>query len=91
MNDGAFRDAAFLGIDVGTASVRAALFDGKGRRLGFASSAIQIFRPEEDFVEQSSDDIWRACGKAVAGALRDHPRSRIGFKPIRRNFPRSTH
>ena len=27
---------------------------------------IQIFRPQEDFVEQSSDDIWRACGKAVA-------------------------
>ena len=59
----------YLGIDVGTASVRAALFDGDGTRVGMGIAAIQIFRPEEDFVEQSSDDIWSACGIAVRAAL----------------------
>ena len=60
----------FLGIDVGTRSARAAVFDEKGRLLGRASESIELFRPEEDFVEQSSSDIWRAIGVVVPGALR---------------------
>ncbi|MCB9577929.1 MAG: FGGY-family carbohydrate kinase [Polyangiaceae bacterium] len=60
---------AALGIDVGTGSVRAGLFDLKGRRLGVGVEEIQIWRPREDFVEQSSDDIWRAAGRAVRTAL----------------------
>jgi FGGY-family pentulose kinase len=63
--------AAFVGIDVGTGSARAAIFDGAGRRLGTGLCPIQIFRPEEDFVEQSSEDIWQACGRAVRSALTD--------------------
>jgi len=59
----------YLGIDVGTGSVRAAIFDTGGTRVGLGVAPIQIFRPREDFVEQSSDDIWAACGKAVRAAL----------------------
>jgi FGGY-family pentulose kinase len=59
----------YLGIDVGTASVRAALFDDSGRRVGLGVQPIQIFRPAEDFVEQSSDDIWQSAGIAVRAAL----------------------
>jgi FGGY-family pentulose kinase len=63
-------DQVFLGIDVGTGSVRAGLFDGAGRTLGTASEPITLFRPEPvDFVEQSSEDIWRAAGVAVRAAL----------------------
>jgi FGGY-family pentulose kinase len=59
----------FLGVDVGTASVRAALFDAAGTMRGSAAHPIRIGRPREDFVEQSSEGIWRACGEAVRGAL----------------------
>jgi FGGY-family pentulose kinase len=59
----------YLGIDVGTGSVRAAVFDGSGARAGLGVAPIRIDRPEEDFVEQSSNDIWAACGKAVRAAL----------------------
>ncbi|MBI3206779.1 MAG: FGGY-family carbohydrate kinase [Myxococcales bacterium] len=62
---------AYLGVDVGTGSVRAALFDAAGTRLGLGVEPIQIFRPGEDFVEQSSDDIWRAVRIAVQAALRE--------------------
>jgi FGGY-family pentulose kinase len=62
-------DAAFVGIDVGTGSARAAIFDARGKRLGMGTAPLEIFRPREDFVEQSSDDIWRACGSAVRAAL----------------------
>jgi FGGY-family pentulose kinase len=59
----------YLGIDVGTGSARAGLFDAAGRMLGAGSCPIALHRPAEDFVEQSSDDIWRACGQASRAAL----------------------
>ena len=58
-----------LGIDVGTGSARAGLFDAQGRRVGVGSHPIAVHRPEDDFVEQSSDDIWSACGQATRAAL----------------------
>ena len=62
-------DRFYLGIDVGTGSARAGIFDGKGKMLGAGTHPIRLFRPAEDFVEQSSDDIWSACGLAVREAL----------------------
>jgi len=59
----------FLGVDVGTGSARAGVFDASGNRHGMGVEPIRIWRPEEDFVEQSSDDIWDACGKAIRAAL----------------------
>lgn len=61
----------FVGVDVGTGSARAGVFDGAGRMVGQASRAIRMWRPQPDFVEQSSEDIWRACGESVRAALAD--------------------
>ncbi|KAD4179913.1 hypothetical protein E3N88_28504 [Mikania micrantha] len=58
----------FLGVDVGTGSARAGLFDEAGKLLGSASSPIQIWK-EGDCVEQSSTDIWLAICTAVKRAL----------------------
>lgn len=60
----------YLGIDVGTGSARAGLFSADGKMLGSASHPIQMWKPAADFVEQSSEDIWRACCKAVHEALK---------------------
>jgi len=62
-------DRFYLGVDVGTGSARAALFDANGTMVGMGTCPIEMFRPAEDFAEQSSDDIWRACGVAVRAAL----------------------
>ncbi len=59
----------FVGIDVGSASVRAGIFDAAGNRLAFAVHPIQQFHPRPLFVEQSSADIWAQTGKAVRDAL----------------------
>ncbi len=60
----------FIGIDVGTGSARAGIFTAKGRMLGQASQPIKMWKPEPDFVEQSSEDIWKACCTAVGSAIR---------------------
>jgi FGGY-family pentulose kinase len=59
----------FIGIDVGTGSARAGLFDRSGRKLAAAVRPIQMWRPQPDFVEQSSTDIWRACCECVREVL----------------------
>jgi len=59
----------YLGVDVGTGSVRAGLFDGAGELTSMAAHDIRIWRPDVDFVEQSSDDIWSACCEAVHAAM----------------------
>ncbi|XP_078074619.1 FGGY carbohydrate kinase domain-containing protein isoform X2 [Mustelus asterias] len=51
----------YMGIDVGTASVRAALIDHHGKVLVQAEQPIQIWKPQSDYYEQSSADIWAAC------------------------------
>ena len=60
---------AAIGIDVGTGSARAGVFDLAGNRLGKGEAPIRIWRPAPDFVEQSSDDIWQAVCRAVAQAM----------------------
>lgn len=55
----------FVGVDVGTGSVRAALVDNAGRILKKSTSVIRTWNPEVDFYQQSSDDIWRCCCKVV--------------------------
>ena len=62
-------DELFVGIDVGSASVRAGIFDRQGQRLAFATRAIQQFKPLPLFVEQSSTDIWAQTCAALQEAL----------------------
>ena len=62
----------FAAVDVGSSSVRAAIFDTDGKRLSMAIQELKTWRPQENFVEQSSEDIWtKACAvvkKAVSEA-----------------------
>ncbi|MCB9854517.1 MAG: FGGY-family carbohydrate kinase [Phycisphaerales bacterium] len=61
----------FMGVDVGTGSARAGVFDSAGRCYGIGVHPIRIWRPAPDYVEQSSDDIWRAVCKAVRIAVKE--------------------
>lgn len=60
-----------LGVDVGTSSARAGLFDATGARRGVGVAPFETWRDTDDFVEQSSEGIWRACGEAIRAALED--------------------
>jgi len=60
---------AFIGVDVGTASARAGIFDETGTLLATARHPITIWHEAGDIVEQSSDDIWEACVRSVRAAM----------------------
>ena len=60
---------ATIGVDVGTLSARAGVFDSAGRLIASARRPIAIWRERGEIVEQSSDDIWRAATSAVREAV----------------------
>ncbi|MBV8577643.1 MAG: xylulokinase [Acetobacteraceae bacterium] len=55
----------FLGIDLGTSSVKALLVDGEQRVLASASAALTVSRPAPGHSEQDPEDWWRAMLDAV--------------------------
>ena len=59
-----------FGIDVGTGSARAGLFDASGTCLASHSHPIEMWRYGADFAEQSSADIWRAIGLCIGECLK---------------------
>ena len=60
-----------IGVDVGTGSARAAVFDLDGRMLSSAKQDITLFRAAGSVVEQSSAEVWAAVCHAVRAALAD--------------------
>ncbi|QEL25166.1 FGGY-family carbohydrate kinase [Bosea sp. F3-2] len=55
----------FIGIDVGTGSARAGIFDPNGRMVATAKHDIALYRDGADIAEQSSADIWQAVCASV--------------------------
>ena len=58
-----------VGVDVGTGSARAGLFDLAGRMLASAKRDIALFREAGAMVEQSSTEIWAAVCASVREAV----------------------
>lgn len=58
-----------VGVDVGTGSARAGLFDLTGRMLAAGKRDISLFREAGAMVEQSSTEIWAAVCASVREAI----------------------
>ncbi|WP_313523739.1 FGGY-family carbohydrate kinase [Shinella sp.] len=58
-----------VGVDVGTGSARAGLFDLQGRMLASGKRDISLFREPGAMVEQSSTEIWAAVCASVREAV----------------------
>jgi xylulokinase len=60
----------FLGLDVGTSGVKAALVDERGTVKGTVTEAHPLSTPRPGWAEQKPDDWWRASTRAIAALLR---------------------
>ncbi|MCD7109590.1 FGGY-family carbohydrate kinase [Rhizobium sp. DKSPLA3] len=58
-----------IGVDVGTGSARAGVFNFEGQMLGVAKRDITLFRDAGGMVEQSSREIWSAVCAVVRNAV----------------------
>jgi ribulose kinase len=63
----------YVGVDVGTGSVRASLLSEDGMVVASSEQDIQTWRDEQDhrIFEQSAKDIWSAISRTVRSCLAD--------------------
>ncbi len=59
----------FLGIDLGTSSLKVILLDRRHQVRASASAALTVQQPQPLWREQHPEDWWRACEEALATAL----------------------
>lgn len=52
--------AYILALDEGTTSARAALYDEQARRIAIEANPIESTHPQQGWVEQDAESIWRA-------------------------------
>src|ERR1700684_4372936 len=57
----------YLGIDIGTSAVKAAVVDDTGSVVDQASAALKVSRPHPLWSEQNPADWWSAANDAVSG------------------------
>ncbi len=58
----------FLGLDAGTTSVKAALFDSQGRCLGIGREEYQLSTPSADQAELDPEIYWKSSVAAIRAA-----------------------
>lgn len=58
--------ASYLGVDIGTSSVKAALIDARQALIAEASHPLAVSRPQPLWSEQDPEDWWRATQAAIA-------------------------
>jgi len=61
--------STLIGVDVGSGSVRAGIFDHDGHLLAHASRPITLHRSSGNKVEQSSCEIWQSVCESVREAM----------------------
>jgi FGGY-family pentulose kinase len=60
-----------LGIDIGTQSLRAAIYDTQGQCVSVGVEPIETTHPHPAWAEQQAGDWWRGACRAVPRALAD--------------------
>ena len=72
----------YLGLDIGTSSVKGVLVDAKQKIIASASAALSVSRPHPGWSEQAPEDWWKACSKAVKELARQKPKAIAGVEGI---------
>lgn len=63
------KSQVIIGVDVGTGSARAGVFNLAGEMLSTARRDITLYQPQPHYAEQSSTEIWQAICDSVRQAL----------------------
>jgi len=72
----------YLGIDVGTSSVKAVLIDADQRLVASRSAPLEVSRPHPGWSEQDPDSWWTATAGTLDDLARAHPREMAAVRGI---------
>ena len=80
--DSYYSSMTFLGIDLGTSSVKAILVDGAQNLIDQASAPLDVSRPQPLWSEQDPEHWWTAANQAVLALRAARPKEFAGIKAI---------
>jgi len=72
----------YLGIDLGTSSVKTIIIDAEQQVLGSATSPLKVNRPHEAWAEQDPDDWIVACSHCLSSLRQQHADAIAAVKGI---------
>lgn len=72
----------YIGLDIGTSSVKAVLFDAAQGLVSDRSVELTVSRPHSGWSEQDPDDWWRAVEAVLDSLAADQPRAMSGVRGI---------
>jgi xylulokinase len=65
----------YLGLDIGTSSVKGVLIDEEQKIIATASAALKVSRPHAGWSEQAPEDWWKACTTVVKALAKAKPKA----------------
>lgn len=66
-----------VGLDIGTSSVRAGVFNVDGRSVALSSESYDVYSPQEGWAEQNPGDWWVGAKKALKEVMAGIDPSRV--------------
>jgi xylulokinase len=72
----------YVGLDIGTSSVKAVLIDQDQRLIASETAPLEVSRPHSGWSEQDPDSWWTACEAVMDRLAKAHPREMGGVKGI---------
>jgi xylulokinase len=64
----------YIGLDIGTSSVKAVLIDESQRLIASETAPLEVSRPHSGWSEQDPDAWWTACQAVMDRLAKAHPR-----------------
>lgn len=65
----------FLGLDIGTSSVKGVLIDAKQKIVASATAPLTVSRPQPGWSEQNPEHWWKACNAVVKALAKARPKA----------------
>ncbi|HVY20504.1 MAG TPA: xylulokinase [Bauldia sp.] len=72
----------YVGLDIGTSSVKAVLIDQNQRLIASETAPLEVSRPHSGWSEQDPDSWWTACEAVMDRLAKAHPREIGAVKGI---------
>ncbi|WP_067730381.1 gluconokinase [Oceanobacillus damuensis] len=63
------RKKLIIGLDIGTTSAKAVIFDLKGKLIAESEEMVTTYYPQQGWVEQNPDEVEAACRVAMKNAI----------------------
>lgn len=72
----------YLGVDIGTSSVKSLLMDARGNVIGTSQIGYDIIKSRPEYAEQDMEELWEASRRTIADIVKRYPQEAAEIQGI---------